>query len=111
MLFQLLNITKLGIVTLLPVFTSTLVYFLEKKTNFSKITYWRKQILIGLIFGVVACLATEFGIQINGATINVRNAAPLASALLFGRPSGIIAGVIGGLYRFFATYWGAGQFS
>ena len=111
MLFQLLNITKLGIVTLLPVFTSTLVYFLEKKTNFSKITYWRKQILIGLIFGVVACLATEFGIQINGATINVRNAAPLASALLFGGPSGIIAGVIGGLYRFFATYWGAGQFS
>lgn len=111
MLFQLLNITKLGIATLLPVFTSILVYFLEKKTNFSKITYWRKQILIGLIFGVVACLATEFGIQINGATINVRNAAPLASALLFGGPSGIIAGVMGGLYRFFATYWGAGQFS
>lgn len=111
MLFQLLNITKLGIATLLPVFTSILVYLLEKKTNFSKITYWRKQILIGLIFGVVACLATEFGIQINGATINVRNAAPLASALLFGGPSGIIAGVIGGLYRFFATYWGAGQFS
>lgn len=111
MLFQVLNITKLVIATLLPVFTSILVYFLEKKTNFSKITYWRKQILIGLIFGVIACLATEFGIQINGATINVRNAAPLASALLFGGPSGIIAGVMGGLYRFFATYWGAGQFS
>jgi len=109
--FQILNFIKLFIATLLPVATSILVYFLEKKTKFNKLTYWKKQILIGLIFGAIACLATEFGIQINGATINVRNAAPLASALLFGGPSGIIAGVIGGIYRFFATYWGAGEFS
>jgi len=48
---------------------------------------------------------------VNGATLNFRDAAPLCAGLLFGAPAGIIAGVIGGVERFFAVYWGAGTFT
>lgn len=111
MVFEVFNLNKLLIVTLLPVFLSILIYILDKKTKFKDIRYWKKQVIIGFSYGVIACIATELGIQIDGAIINVRNASPLACGLLFGAPAGILSGVIGGVYRFFATYWGAGEFS
>ncbi|MDO4746235.1 MAG: SpoIIE family protein phosphatase [Bacillota bacterium] len=58
-----------------------------------------KQTIIGVIFGIVAILATEFGIPVDGAVLNVRNAAPLTAGLVFGWPAGIISGVIGGVER------------
>lgn len=111
MKYDLITIVKLIIATLLPVFLACLLYLAQKKTRFGKIKGSLQQIIIGVLFGGVAILGTEFGIQVEGATLNVRNAAPLVSGLLFGGPSGIIAGLIGGLYRFVATYWGAGEFS
>lgn len=111
MQYDFITIIKLVAATLLPVLLSVALYLSEKKTRFGKMRYWKRQTIIGVLFGGLAVLATEFGISVEGAILNVRNAAPLTAGLLFGAPSGIIAGVIGGVYRFIATYWGAGEFS
>lgn len=52
-------------------------------------------------------VGSEFGVPIDGAIINVRDAAPLCAGLIFGPTAGILAGVIGGLERWFAVLWGA----
>ncbi|MGN1099036.1 MAG: SpoIIE family protein phosphatase [Christensenellales bacterium] len=111
MQYDFLTIIKLIAATLLPVLLSGVLFFAEKKTRFGKMQYWKKQTIIGVLFGGVAILGTEFGIPVEGAILNVRNAASLSAGLLFGAPSGVIAGIIGGVYRFAATYWGAGEFS
>lgn len=109
--YDFVTIIKLAVATLLPVVLSVVLYFAERKTKFGKANYWVRQAVIGVLFGGIAVLATAFGIPIEGAVLNVRNAAPLTAGLLFGGPAGIIAGVIGGVYRWFATYFGAGAFS
>lgn len=72
---------------------------------------WRRQIVFGLIFGAAAVVGSEFGVPIDGAIINVRDAAPLCAGLIFGPPAGIIAGVIGGLERWFSVLWGGGAYT
>lgn len=96
---------------LLPVVLAAGLYQLERKTRLGKAKNWVRQVLTGLLFGGVAVLATEFGIPVDGATLNVRNTAILTAGLIFGGPAGIMAGVIGAVHRWFATYWGAGAFS
>lgn len=109
--YDILTIEKLAAATLLPVILSVVIYFAERKTKFGKADNRVRQAVIGALFGGVAVLATVFGIPAEGAVLNVRNAAPLTAGLLFGGPAGIIAGVIGGAYRWFAAYFGAGVFS
>ena len=86
-------------------------YILDKKTKFRNIKYTEKQILIGLIFGGLSAFASGYGVEILGTVANVRDAAPLCVGLIFGGPAGIISGVLGGLYRFFSVYWGAGEYT
>ena len=105
------TVIKLIAATLLPVLLSAALYLAERKTRFGRTRAWVRQAVIGVLFGGVAVLATAFGIPVEGAVLNVRNAAPLTAGLLFGGPAGIVAGVIGGAYRWFATYFGAGAFS
>lgn len=106
-----ITILKLIAATLLPVALSAALYFAERKAKFGQVNYWVRQAVVGVLFGGIAVLATVFGIPVEGAVLNVRNAAPLTAGLLFGGPAGILAGVIGGVYRWFATYFGAGAFS
>lgn len=106
-----LTIFKLLLATLLPVVLSCFLYYLERNTRYGKINYWLKQLVAGILFGGIAVLSTVFGIPVEGAVLNVRNAAPLTAGLLFGGPAGILVGMIGGIYRWYATYWGAGAFS
>ena len=87
------------------------VYFIEKHTPFKKWTYMKKQIAIGVLFGGASAFASSFGVEWLGAVVNVRDAAPLSAGLIFGAPAGIIAGFIGGLYRWFSVYWGAGTYT
>lgn len=86
-------------------------YVLDKRTAFGKIKNAYKQIIIGLVFGLVAISASELGLKISGATMNVRDSAPLSAGLIFGWPSGIIAGVIGGGYRALSVLWGGGTYT
>ena len=73
--------------------------------------YMQKQLLFGFAFGVLAILGTEVGVKIDGAILNVRDTAPLCAGLLFGAPAGIISGLIGGVERWFAVLWGAGEYT
>ncbi len=59
-----------------------------------------RQCVYGVLFGALAIIGTEWGIPIDGAQVNCRDAAVLTAGLLFGAPAGIIAGVIGGLSIF-----------
>lgn len=98
-------------VGMLPVLLSIVIYFTDKKTSLSKLSYNTKQIIIGILFGILAVCGTEFGVPIEGAVLNVRDAAPICAGLIFGAPAGIIAGLIGGIERWFAVYWGVGSFT
>ena len=105
-----ITIFRLATAALLPVLVAVMFYLAQTKTNgkFESMPYMTKQLIIGISFGVIAILATEFGIPVDGAVLNVRNAAPLTSGLIFGWPSGIIAGLVGGVERWFSD---AGDFT
>lgn len=87
------------------------VYLVDKYTAVNKWSYMKKQIIIGILFGGASAFASSFGVEWLGAIVNVRDAAPLSAGLIFGAPAGIIAGVIGGVYRWFSIYWGAGTYT
>ena len=87
------------------------VYLADKYTPVKKLPPMVKQLVIGILFGCVSAFASSYGVQWLGTTVNVRDAAPLSAGLIFGAPAGIISGLIGGLYRWFSVYWGAGTYS
>ena len=102
---------KLLVPILLNCVFVTLFYLLDKKTGFRKLGYVPKQIIIGVVFGGLSAFASSYGVELLGTVANVRDAAPLCAGFIFGGPAGIISGVIGGLYRFFSVYWGAGTYT
>ena len=87
------------------------IYLADKYTPAKKMPYMAKQIVIGLLFGGVSAFASSFGVSLLGTVVNVRDAAPLSAGLIFGAPAGMISGLIGGLYRWFSVYWGAGTYT
>ncbi len=101
----------LFLVSLCPVVLSALIYLAERTNAARKIPYITRQVLIGIMFGALAIMGTEFGVKIDGAVINARDASPICAGLLFGAPAGIIAGVIGGVERWLAVFWGAGEYT
>ncbi len=102
---------KLSIAALMPVALSVIFYLLDKKTSFGRINKTRRQVWIGIAYGILAIVGTEWGIPMNGAQVNCRDAAVLTAGLMFGGPAGIIAGLIGGVERWVAVYWGVGSFT
>ncbi len=105
------TIFQLAIATALPPLASIALMLLDLKFCFSKRNYWLWQTSVGVLFGLIAIFGTEFGILTVDATMNVRDAAPLVAGLIFGPQAGIIAGVIGGVERWFAALWGRGMFT
>ncbi|MCQ2489045.1 MAG: SpoIIE family protein phosphatase [Clostridia bacterium] len=106
------SIFSISIAALLPAVAAVIIYLLDKKTALSKINPKAKQIIIGIIFGILAILGTEWGIPYKvGAQLNCRDAAVLVAGLMFGGPAGIIAGFIGGIERFIAVAWGVGTYT
>ncbi len=100
----------LSLEALLPVAICVGIYILELKTNIKKHVHpILREVIIGVIFGGIAILGTECGVTIGtatyGAVVNARDAAPLIAGLFLGGPAGIIAGLIGGIERWFAVYW------
>ena len=106
------NLTKLIIMTLMiSLFTVGLFYLDKKVLNPNRKKKGKLQFLYGILFGLIAISGTEFGILVNGAVMNVRDAAPVCAALFFSPEAGIISGLIGGIERYFAVNWGAGEFT
>ena len=87
------------------------VYLAERYTPAKKLPYKVKQGIIGILFGGISAFASSYGVSWLGTVVNVRDAAPLSAGLIFGAPAGIISGFIGGLYRWFSVYWGAGVYT
>ena len=87
------------------------VYLADKYSPTKKLPYMVKQVIIGILFGGVSAFASSYGVSLLGTVVNVRDAAPLSAGLIFGAPAGIISGLIGGLYRWFSVYWGAGTYT
>ena len=104
-------ILKLALFGLANTVIALVFYFLYKKTKFGNIKNIYRQIIVGIVFGGLAVLCTEFGVKFNNSILNVRDAAPITAALIFGWPAGVIAGFIGGLERFFSTYWNGSYFT
>ena len=104
-------ILKLLIPVLCNAVLAVLLYMTEKKTTFGKADRWLKQCIIGVLFGALAIFSTEYGVDVGGAIMNVRDASPICAGLIFGAPAGIISGVIGGAYRWLAVFWGAGEYT
>ena len=102
---------RLVVPILLNCLLVVLVYLADKYTPAKKLPYMKKQIIIGVLFGGVSAFASSYGVEWLGAVVNVRDAAPLSAGLIFGAPAGIISGCIGGLYRWFSVYWGAGTYT
>ena len=104
-------IAQFALAVFLPVAACILLTLLRKRTSVAHVSekYW--QVIVGVVFGLIAIYGTEAGIPLDGAMMNVRDAAPLAAGLYFGGPAGIIAGVIGGVERWLAVYWGVGEFT
>ncbi len=101
---------KLGLAALMPTAVSVILYLLENK-GLLRMQEKRKQQMYGLIFGLLAIIGTEWGIPLNGAVANCRDAAVLTGGLFFGAPAGIIAGIIGGVERWISVAWGVGTFT
>ncbi|MCQ2546402.1 MAG: SpoIIE family protein phosphatase [Clostridia bacterium] len=107
-----IGILRLGCAALMTVAATVILYLLDNRVPAVKnMPYMAKQILFGVIFGAMAVCGTEFGIEYSGAVVNVRDAAPICAGLIFGAPAGIIAGIIGGIERWFAVYWGVGVYT
>lgn len=92
--------------TLIPSLTAVLLFQLDRKGKFDKISPSVKVLLIGIIFGLLAIASTEFGLQAGSAQITSRDACVVLAGLIFGAPAGLIAGCIGALERFLSCYWG-----
>ena len=105
------TIAQFAVATLLPVAACIILTLLRKRTGVSNVSERSWQVIVGVVFGLIAIYGNEAGIPLDGAMMNVRDAAPLAAGLLFGGPAGIIAGVIGGVERWLAVFWGAGEFT
>ena len=102
---------KLLSIAIIPVVFSGILYIFFNSKVGKAIPYIYQQIIAGIIFGIIAICGTEFGVNIEGAVINARDAAPLCAGLLFGAPAGILSGLIGGIERWFAVLWGAGTYT
>ena len=102
---------RLAIPILINCFLVLAVYSVDKYTPAKKLPYMTRQIIIGILFGCVSAFASSYGVEWLGAVVNVRDAAPLSAGLIFGAPAGIIAGCIGGLYRWLSVYWGGGMYT
>jgi LytS/YehU family sensor histidine kinase len=103
-----LILLALSVVTPIVAF---LLYLLDKNTCFGAMKKPIKQFVYGIIFGILAILYSEVGFEVNGVVANIRDSAPLCAGFIFGGPAGIIAGIIGGVYRYFSVFWGAGEYT
>lgn len=96
--------------TLAPAILAGLCMLLERSQRWQALPRAARQAIVGVLFGALACAATETGVPVvDGGVVNVRDAAPLVAGLAFGAPAGIIAGVIGAIERWLCVYWGGGM--
>ncbi len=101
---------------ILPFISSTilvvLLYLAEKQIDKrgleQKIPYMAKQLIIGILFGVLAIFSSKYGATYKDIVIDLSDAATLCGGLIFGAPAAVVSGLMAGAYRFFL---GAGEYT
>ena len=102
-----ITILKLFGISLIPVAFASLIHALKIYTKFDQLKKHYQYAIIITLFSISCILGTVFGVESEaGAIINVRDASPIISGLMFGGPVGVVVGFVGGLYRFVSVYWG-----
>ena len=87
---------------ILTIVCTVFAFYLDKKTRVGKWRSAQKQVLYGIMFGLVAVFATEIGsVTIGGATINCRDAGIVISGLIFGPWAALVSCAIAAIDRFF----------
>lgn len=66
-----------------------------------QVRHVRNQLCLGLIFGLLAISSTYMGLPFQGAVVNTRVISTVAAGLVGGPVSGIVAGALGGIHRYF----------
>lgn len=69
---------------------------------------WKRIVFFGILGGLFGVYGTISGLQLNGAIISVRDIGPMLAGFTGGPFSGLIAGVIAGVHRYFYYYFGSG---
>ncbi|MBR3250112.1 MAG: SpoIIE family protein phosphatase [Erysipelotrichaceae bacterium] len=105
------TVLSMIVIASLPIMASLILQLIFTSKNHESVPYLKKQIIAGVVFGVLAILGTEYGVPYNGAIINVRDSAPLCAGMIFGPWAGIISGIIGGIERWLCVYWGGGYYT
>ena len=77
-------IAQFAFATLLPAVACVLLALARKNPRVAALDNRAWQVIVGVVFGCIAIYGTEAGIPVDGAMMNVRDAAPLAAGLLFG---------------------------
>ena len=99
---MLVTIIKIGFTILLMCGLTAALWMIENRTMFAKRHPRLFTGLTGILFGCAAIFATHFSVHYENMTVNVRDMAPLTAGLLFNPWAGIIAGLIGGIERYYA---------
>ena len=97
---------------LLALFTETEIFIFVFMEIISKLdlssrimalkSTWKDKVIFIILFGAFSILGTLLGFQIeDGAITNVRDLGPLVAGLVGGPLMGGLAGLIGGIHRFF----------
>ena len=71
-----------------------------KDTLARRFSLKNRSILI-VVFGAISVYGTYSGIDVNGATVNIRDLGPMVAGLIGGPLVGFGAGLIGGIHRYF----------
>ncbi|MCQ2792556.1 MAG: SpoIIE family protein phosphatase [Bacilli bacterium] len=109
------NVFILIATALLPAVVAFLFHLIIKKSHsWNKLNYWVQQLLIGLFFTGLTICSIHFGVKFipleetgdliisSDAIVQTFGSAcapPAIAGLIFGWPAGLIAGLLGGLYR------------
>ncbi len=80
---------------------TAIIYMSQRYTAFKKLPHMLEQLIIGVIFGMLAVYSSENGIIYGKYIINVRDSAVMNAGLIFGAQAGIISGIISGINRMF----------
>ena len=95
---------------ILPTVFAVSIYILNKKKVFDKLNKYVKQALIGIVFGIIACVLATYGSESSGELIRLSDSAILCAGLIFGGPAGIISGLICGIYSYLASFLALSEF-
>ena len=101
-------IAQLVLTSLLPV-VACVALFLVRKRAAADLPEKAWQVIVGVVFGVIAVIGTAASVSVDGAVMSVSDVAPLAAGLFFGGPAGVIAGLIGAVGRMVSAFWGVGS--